>query len=150
MRNHDGAQSLAGLQVQDTLKISTHRVPCICRNGGESHSVSGCHEHQHFAETGRYASTTQLKDWPCFMVFTPVRRAFIPSFCQRQPGRKGTLRQDPLASRKRVSRFVRVNDLLSPLQSPLSGCLVARAWSGKQIGAIGTKKMIFKREHMFT
>ena len=64
--------------------------------------------------------------------------------------RFSTRQMKTLASRKLVSSFVRVHDLLQSLHSKLPGRLVVGAQLGKQIGAMGTKIVILKREHAFT
>ena len=53
-------------------------------------------------------------------------------------------------SRKFASSFVRIQDLLQSLHSKLPCRLVVGAQLGKQIGAMGTKIVILKREHAFT
>ena len=54
------------------------------------------------------------------------------------------------ASIQLASSFVRVHDLLQSLHSTLPGRLGVFAQLGKQLGAMGTKMVIFKREHAFT
>jgi hypothetical protein len=68
----------------------------------------------------------------------------------RQMHRFSTRQMNTLTSIQLASSFVRVHYLLQSLQSTLLGRLVVGAQLGKQIGMIGTKIVILKREHAFT